>query len=214
MIQIYVYYIMKVVNHTTDVMNLVNFDSTRKVYMAPEDDVWYQLKFDEPSGSFVIIHYDRSQPLYHDNLPTPKLRRTEIRKVLQTTYQGSTSLAYTVFSKTLATQKDLRRLRELKDYKYDRKYTLPAGSKRDLTNIANYLKMPEDFKRFFFKVDDDTLYIRTIVTQADINKEKLNTRRMEDYLNTLKSFDFIDKKAGWNKDGMPPLLKKNRAGKK
>jgi len=194
-------------------MTIVDFDSTRKVFMNPEDDVWYQLKFDKSSGSFVIIHYDRSQPLYY-NTPKLELKRTEIRRVLQTTYEDSTSLTYTVLSKTLATEKDLRRLRELKDYKYERKYTLPSGSERDLTNIANYLKMPEDFKRFFFRVNGNTLHIRTLVTQADINKAELDTKRMEAYLSTLKTFELVDKKSGWDRRGLPPLLKKNRSHKK
>lgn len=152
-------------------MPLVNFDSNRKVYMNPEDDAWYHLKFDRATGSLVIIYYDRSMPLYFDgNVTAPKLRRTEIRKVLQTTNEGSASLAYTAFTKTLATEKDLRRLREIKDYKYERKYIQPAGDKRRLTGVANYIGMPEDFRRFFFRVDGNELYIRTTVTQADIDE--------------------------------------------
>ena len=58
---------------------LRKYDENRDVYIPPEIDTWYQLKFDRDSGYVVILHYDRNRPLVKDG----KENYYEMRRVVQ-----------------------------------------------------------------------------------------------------------------------------------
>lgn len=192
------------------------------VYIPPEDDTWYQLKSDHNSGYLVIIHYDRSTPLLKDG----KENYHEIRRVVQRAARYSRddepSTLYIVLDSVLNNHKDLREIKQSKDYKYRRVYKQPKDAKRDLTDVANHLKrtgMPQDFIHYFFHVENGTLILRPVVTQANINEYGLNVQAMEDYVSTLKQLEEIasfkpSKKDGWYPDGKPPIFKKYKKSQK
>jgi hypothetical protein len=197
-------------------LNLRKYDEARDVYVPPEIDTWYQLKFDSKSGYLVIIHYDRNESLVKDN----KENYHEIRRVVQRAAKYSKddepSTIYQVLNKVLNNYKDLRDSRQSKDFEYERRYKQPKGAKRDLTNVANHLKrtgMPDDFIHYFFHVENGELIVKPVVTLADIGSYKLDIEAMEKYVWSLKQLDDIKnfvstKTAGWYPNGKPPLFKK------
>lgn len=197
-------------------MNLRKYDETRSLYVPPEIDTWYQLKFDRDSGYLVIIHYDRNRPFVKNG----EENYYEMRRIVQRAFKYSKdekpSVLYSALRKKLDNYKDLRANREMKDYRYERRYKLPENADRDPTDIANHLKrtkMPDSFIHYFFHVENGDLIIRPVVNQTDIDKHELDLAAMEKYVWSLRELDdlpkFISKKsAGWYPDGKPPVLTK------
>lgn len=167
-------------------------DTYSDVYVNPDDDVWYVLEFEKTSGSVIMTYYNQSLPL---------LRRKAIHKIIKGTRDGS--VINLVLSKAL-NNFQIKREEYSKEYQPLRTYTKPAGKGKtwDLTDISNNMKpMPRDFRSFIFEVSgkNSRLTIRTWVTKADIDREKLNTNVMDNYLADLKDFELTDRKAGWPK---------------
>lgn len=160
----------------------------QKVAIAAEDLSRYVMKFDVDSGIIVMTYHDVSKPL-RDERP--------IRKILKRTYDGSA--ANRAFKKVL----DNYHLKATEDYvEYDqrRDYVITDPKlRKDLTDVANNIKMPEDFRHFFFKVygGGKILEINTVVSQADVDELGLDTARMDEYLSGLPGFKIIDENAGW-----------------
>lgn len=197
-------------------LNLRKYDETRDVYVPPEIDTWYQLKFDHDSGYLVILHYDRSEPLVKNGKENYYEMRHVVQRASRYSKNDDPSTIYRVLDKVLNNYKDLRDGRRLKNFEYERPYKQPKGASRDLTDVANHLKrtgMPDDFIHYFFHVEGGELVVRPVVTLANINSHKLNVEAMEKYVWSLKQLDekagFIStKKAGWYPNGKPPLFKK------
>jgi|GEM_PF-4105208 len=204
-------------------LNLRKYDENRDVYVPPDIDSWYQLKFDHDSGYLVIIHHDRNEPLVKDDRENYREMRRVIQRASRWLDNGPSTI-YLALDKVLNNYKDMREIKQLKDYDYRREYPLTKEIKRDLTDIANNLRrtgMPEDFIHYFFEVSKGgrSIIIRPVVTQADVTENKLNIQAMEEYVWSLKQLDdmpnFISKKeAGWAANGKPPLLKKYRKTQK
>lgn len=192
------------------------------VYIPPQDDTWYQLKFDHDSTHLILIHYDRKQPLFKNS----KENYREIRRILQKTTRFKDdlqpSIAYDILNRKLNNYTDLRRNRLNKSYKYIRRFKPQKDDKRDFSNIADYLKesgMPKSFANYFFHIENGELIIRPVVTRADIHEFNLDVKAMEQYLKSLKlaeevSTFKINKKAGWYPNGKPPIFRKNMKLKK
>lgn len=186
------------------------------VYISPDIDTWYQLKFDSRSGYLVILHYDRSEPLRKGGKENYHEMRRVVQRAAKYSKDGNPSTIYLVLNKVLNNYKDLRDSRQLKDFEYERPYKQPKDAKRDLTNVANHLKrtgMPDGFIHYFFHVEDGELVVRPVVTLADIQEHKLDVDAMEKYVWSLKKLDDIatftsTKEAGWYPDGKPPVFKK------
>lgn len=197
-------------------LNLRKYDEARDVYVPPEIDTWYQLKFDSRSGYLVILHYNRTEPLVKDGKENYFEMRRVIQRAAKYSKNDEPSTIYQALNKVLNNYKDLRDNRLLKDFGYERRYKQPKGTKRDLTNVANHLKrtgMPDDFIHYFFHVEDDELIVRPVVTLADVDTYKLDIEAMEKYVWSLKQLDdmknFVSTKAaGWYPNGKPPLFKK------
>jgi len=160
-------------------MSLKKYDSNRVVYVDPKDDVWYVLSYNIKKHSVVMTYYDQRLPLS---------KQRPIHKVLQATRDGST-IDGAMFE--MLNNYEIAEKEYIEEYKPVREYYLPETQKyRDLTDIANNLKMPKDFRDFMFEVSGrgSVLTVKTFVTAADIEKYGLDTRRMNEYLNTLKDF--------------------------
>ena len=196
--------------------NLRKYDENRDVYTPPEIDSWYQLRFDHNSGYLVLVHHDRKRLLVKDGIENYYEMRRVVQRARFYSKDDKPSTVYLVLDKVLNNYKALRDNRQLKDYKYERVYKLSKNEEHDLTNIADYIAsagMPNDFANFFFHVKDGILIVRPVVTQADINKNKLDIDAMEKYVWSLKQLDektgFVStKKAGWYPNGKPPIFKK------
>jgi len=123
---------------------------------------------------------------YDQRLPLSKQK--PIHKVLQVTRDGST------IDGAMSEMLDNYEIAEkefIEEYRPVREYYLPeAQKKRDLTDIANNLKMPKDFRDFMFEVSGrgSILTVKTFVTAANIEKYRLDTRSMNEYLRDLKDF--------------------------
>lgn len=156
--------------------------------IAAEDLSRYVMKFDVDTGIIVMTYHDTTKPL-RDERP--------IRKILKRTYDGSA--ANRAFKKVLDNY-HLKAIEDYVEYSPRRNYVVTNPTlKKDLTDVANNIKMPEDFRRFFFKVHGGgkILEINTVVSQADIDELGLDTARMDKYLSDLPDFKIIDKDAGW-----------------
>lgn len=170
----------------------MTFNTYDNIYVNPSDDVQYILEFERTSGNVIMTYYNQSLPL---------LRRKAIHKIVKGTRDGS--VINQVLSKAL-NNFQIKREEYSKEYQPVRFYTNPAGKglKWDLTDISNNMKpMPRDFRNFIFNVSggNSRLTIRSWVTKADIDREKLDTRMMDHYLSSLKDFELVDRKAGWPK---------------
>lgn len=195
---------------------LRKYDENRDVYIPPEIDTWYQLRFDHDTGYLVLIHHDRIQPLFKNSKENYYEMRRKVMRAMRDSGGGGPSSIYLILDKVLNNYRQLRNNRLLKDYVYERKYKLSKAEEHDLTNLANYLKrrgMPRGFVRHFFRVEDGVLMIRPVLTQADINKGNLDTKAMESYVWSQKQLHEIPtfnggKKAGWYPDGKPPMFTK------
>lgn len=163
-------------------------DKIQKVAIAAEDLSRYVMKFDIDSGIIVMTYHDMNKPL-RDERP--------IRKILKRTYDGSA--ANRAFKKVLDNY-HLKAIEDYVEYNPRRNYVVTDPMlRKDLTDVANNIKMPEDFRRFFFKVHGGgkILEINTVVSQADIDELGLDTAKMDEYLSGLPDFKLIDKDAGW-----------------
>lgn len=210
--------VCKIASETKDVMtnNMQKYDENRDIYVPPEIDTWYQLKFDRDSGYLVIIHCDRNRPLVKDGKENYYQMRRVIQRATKYSRDDQPSTIYLVLRKVLDNYKDLRENRTMKDYQYERRYRLPTGSERDLTDIANHLKrtgMPDGLIKYFFHVEDGDLIVRPVLNQIDIDRHHLDVDAMEKYVWSLKELDdmpnFVSRKsAGWYPNGKPPLFKK------
>ena len=197
-------------------MNMRKYDENRDVYVPPEIDTWYQLRFDHDTGYLVIVHHDRSQPLFKNGEENYFEMRRVIMRAMRDSGDSGPSSIYIILDKVLNNYRQLRDNRLLKDYIYVREYRLSKAEKLDLTNLANYLKktgMPRDFVRHFFHVENGVLIVKTVLTQADINKAKLDIKEMESYVWSRKQLDEIHtfnggKNAGWYPNGKPPVFTK------
>jgi hypothetical protein len=214
---------MNLVSVPKDVMNLewrqydeADDENMYGVYISPKIDTWYQLKFDRDSGYLVILHYDRKRPLMKDGEENYYEMRRVVQRASKYSRNEKPSTIYLALNKVLDNYKDLRANRDMKEYQYERRYKLPSGSDRDLTDVANHLKrtgMPDGFIKFFFRVEDGDLIIRPVINQIDIDKHDLDIVAMEKYVWSLKQLDEISAfysgtKAGWYPDGKPPIFKK------
>lgn len=195
---------------------LRKYDENRDVYIPPEIDTWYQLRFDHDTGYLVLIHHDRSQLLFKNGKENYYEMRRKVMRAMRDSGEGGPSSIYLILDKVLNNYRQLRNNRLLKDYVYERKYKLSKTEEHDLTNLANYLKrrgMPRGFVRHFFHVENGVLIIRPVLTQADINKGDLDTKAMESYVWSQKQLHEIPafnggKEAGWYPDGKPPVFTK------
>lgn len=196
--------------------DLRKYDEHRDVYIPPEIDTWYQLKFDRDSGYLVILHYDRSRLLVKDGQENYYEMRRVVQRASKYSRDDKPSTIYLALRKVLDNYKDLRANRNMKEYRYERRYKLPPDSDHDLTDVANHLirtGMPKSFIHYFFRVENGDLVIRTVVNQIDIDRHKLDLTAMEKYVWSLKQLDEIStfhggKKAGWYPNGKPPVFKK------
>jgi hypothetical protein len=162
---------------------------TEQVYVFDDHLTRYVMKFDTNTNQVVISYHDPTKPL-KDVRP--------IRKVIKKTYEGSA--ANLAFSKVLDNF-ELKMLEDVEEYNPKRLYVITNPKlRKDLTDVANNIKMPKDFRDFFFEVlgGNKVLRINTVVTQADIDRLGLNVDIMNKYLSALKDFPFVDKDAGWN----------------
>lgn len=192
------------------------------VYISPDIDGWYQLKFDSDSGYLVIIHHDRNEPLVKDGKENYHEMRRVVQRASRFSKDDEPSTIYRVLDKVLNNYKDLRDNQRMKDFEYERRYKQPKDAKRDLTDVANHLKrtgMPDDFIHYFFHVEDGQLVVRPVVTLANIQEHKLDVEAMEKYVWSLKQLNDIatfnsKKEAGWYPDGKPPLFKKYKKSQK
>lgn len=197
-------------------VNLRKYDETRSVYIPPEIDTWYQLKFDRDSGYLVILHYDRERSLMKNGIENYYEMRRVIQRATEYSKDEKPSILYMALRKKLDNYKDLKANREMKRYDYMRKYKLPKDADRDLTDIANHLirtGMPKSFIHHFFHVEGGHLIIQPVVNRADIDKNNLDVAAMEKYVWALKELSDLpkftsSKKAGWYPDGKPPVFTK------
>lgn len=162
------------------------------IYVSPEDDVWYILEFERTSGTVIMTYFNQNLPV---------LQQKPIHKIIKQT--RSESVINIVLAKAL-NNFQIKREEYSKEYQPVRFYTKPIGKGGtwDLTDISNNMKpMPRDFRNFIFSVSggNSRLAIRSWVTKADIDREKLDTRMMNHYLASLKDFELVDRKAGWPK---------------
>jgi hypothetical protein len=169
----------------------IDFEKNGKieqVYVFDDDLTRYVLKFDMSTNKIVLSYYD-SGDLLSDVRP--------IRKIIKQTYEGSS--AHTAFTKVLNNY-ELKMVEDIFEYDPQRHYVITDPRvHKDLTDIANNIKIPKDFRDFFFHVfgGSKVLRINTVVTQADIDRLGLDTVTMNTYLATLKDFSVIDEEAGW-----------------
>ena len=192
------------------------YDEHRYVFIPPEIDTWYQLKFDRDSGYVVILHYDRNRPLIKDGKENYYEMRRVVQRASKYSRDDKPSTVYSALRKVLDNYNELRANRNMKEFRYERRYKLPKDSKYDLTDVADHLKrtgMPEEFIKHFFHVEKGDLIVLPVVTQADINKGHFDVEAMEKYVWSLKELaympNFISKKrAGWYPDGKPPIFEK------
>jgi hypothetical protein len=161
---------------------------TRQVFVFDDELDRYVMKFDVDTNAIVMSYYDPSKP--------PKDERP-IRKIVQRTYAGSA--ANRAFTEVLDNY-HLKALEDTVEYKPKRHYVITDPKVcKDLTDVANNIKMPKDFRDFFFEVSGGgkILEINTVVTQADIDRLGLDTDAMNTYLASLEDFKVIDEAAGW-----------------
>lgn len=202
--------------------NIRKYDENINVYIPPEIDTWYQLKFDHNSGYLVVIHQDRNEPLVKNSKENYYQMRRVIQRASRYSRNDEPSTIYLVLDKVLNNYKDLREIKQSKDYEYVRTYSQPKSAKRDLTDVANHLKrtgMPESFIDYFFHVENSELVVRPVVTQADIDDNRLPFAAMEEYVWSLKQLEempnFKSKKEdGWYPEGKPPIFKKYKKNQK
>lgn len=198
------------------ISSIRKYDENRDVYVPPEIDTWYQLKFDRDSGYLVILHYDRSRLLVKDGQENYYEMRRVIQRASKYSRDDEPSAIYSALRKVLDNYKDLRANRNMKEYQYERRYKLPPNINHDLTDVANHLirtGMPKSFIHYFFRVENRELIIRPVVNQIDINKHKLDLMTMEKYVWSLKQLDEASgfqggKKRGWYPTGKPPVFNK------
>lgn len=176
--------------HAKFVEKTIDDKGTTALVLADED-VWYVLSYEVTNGVIVITYYDQTLPI---------LRQRPIHKRIKHTYSNGTPniVLASVLNNYEAYKDDTERFKE---YEPTKVYTQDART-RDLTDISNNIKktgMPDDFRRFFFGVDEAnaTITIRTFVTKADIDSNCLDTVKMDEYLHRLKDFVLVDKEAGW-----------------
>src|SRR4051794_23044930 len=112
---------------------------TRQVYIFDDELDRYVMKFDVDTNAVVMSYYDPSKPL-KDERP--------IRKIIQRTYAGS--VANRAFTKVLDNYR-LKALEDTVEYKPKRHYVISDPKvRKDLTDVASNIKMPKDFRDFFF----------------------------------------------------------------
>lgn len=148
----------------------------------------YVMKFDVDTNCVVMSYYDTSKPR-KDERP--------IRKIIKRTY--ASSAVNKAFTRVLDNY-HLKMLEDMVEYNQKRHYVITdPNTRKDLTDVANNMKMPKDFCDFFFEVfgGGKILEINTVVTQADIDRLSLDTDAMDAYLAGLEDFKIIDKGAGW-----------------
>lgn len=197
-------------------LGLRKYDENRDVYISPEIDTLYQLKFDRDSGYVVIIHYDRNRSLVKDGKENYYEMRRVVQRASKYSRDDKPSAIYSALHKKLDNYKELRSNRNMEEYRYVRRYKLPKGLDYDLTDVADHLTrtgMPKEFIKHFFHVENGDLIMQPVVTQADIHKGHFDVQAMEEYVWSLKELadmpNFISKKkAGWYPDGKPPLFTK------
>lgn len=168
-------------------------DGRGTVAIVPtNEDVWYVLSYEVTRGAIVITYYDQTLPV---------LQQRPIHKRIKRTYgNGVPNVVLSdVLNNYEAYKDDTERFKE---YEPTKVYT-QNDSRRDLTDISNNIKktgMPDDFRHFFFSVDEANtkITIRTFVTKADIDSENLDAARMNRYLSGLEEFALVDEVAGWS----------------
>jgi hypothetical protein len=154
------------------------------------EDVWYVLRYDIDHNMVIMTYYDQDLPLE---------KQKPIRKIVKRTYANSAPRA--AFSTVLDNFRAELEDKTMKiPYQPVKVYEKPMDKKWDLTDISNNItRMPDDFRRFIFSVDDANtkIKIRSFVRKRDIEEYGLNTHDMNMYLAGLKDFLSNERGAGW-----------------